>query len=189
VEAAQAATANEAASAPVAVPAETTQPPAAPVEAAPAASQPLVELPPLVVPPAGDGTLSITVPGGVKTGETFPVEVSIVGANALFSAPLFVNFDPALLKFVRGEEGDLLKRGGVATVFAISPMPNQGQLIVGYKQGVGSAGASGDGLLFRLHFSAIAPGSAAVKLERINFRNPTGSRLKVEPTATSVEIR
>jgi hypothetical protein len=35
----------------------------------------------------------------------------------------------------------------------------------------------------------LAPGSASLKLERINFRNPSGARLKVDPAAASVEIR
>jgi len=61
--------------------------------------------------------------------------------------------------------------------------------VVGYKQGVGGAGASGDGSLFSLRFRGKAAGTARVELNRINFRDPAGTRLAVEPATASIVIR
>ncbi|HAD04433.1 MAG: hypothetical protein A2005_06310 [Desulfuromonadales bacterium GWC2_61_20] len=186
---------------PSVVPAETPEPaadglpPTAPEAAAPTlpapapAAAPLVQLQPFPVPPVGDGKLALVGATEVKVGEEAILEVTIADGNKLYSAPLFVFFDQAALDFVRAEEGDFLRQGGQPTVFTTSALAGQGQLIVGYKQGVGATGVSGSGTLFRLIFKGKAPGAASVRLDRINFRDQAGQRLKVEAAATTLEVR
>jgi general secretion pathway protein D len=117
------------------------------------------------------------------------VTVQVSGIDRLYSAPLFVNYDPALLEFVDATEGAFLGQGGQTTVFSYSPNTATGQVVVGYKQGVGGPGASGDGSLFALRFRAKAAGTARVELNRVNFRDPAGTRLAVEPATTGIVIR
>ncbi|ALC17168.1 type II secretion system secretin lipoprotein PulQ [Desulfuromonas soudanensis] len=171
---------GEAAVAPVIVPQEET------------ATEPVenVTLPPLDLPPvAADSRVFVTGPNLVNAGETFTVEVAVDEVQNLYSAPLFVTYPPQLLDFVAGEEGTFLRQGEASTIFTSSPNRERGQLIVGYKQGLGGAGASGGGALFRLTFKAKAPGMAEIALDRINFRDPAGNRLSVVPAGLQVEVR
>ena len=127
--------------------------------------------------------------GGKETsavGQEFTLAVQVTGIERLYSAPLFVNYDPALLDFVDAKEGTFLGQSGQTTVFSYSPNPTAGQVVVGYKQGVGGQGASGDGSLFTLRFRAKAAGAAKVELNRVNFRDPAGTRLPVEPAAVGI---
>ncbi|MHB8709589.1 MAG: cohesin domain-containing protein, partial [Desulfuromonadales bacterium] len=158
---------------------------------APAEPPAPVQEPPIVLPlpPKGPARLSITGAEAAAAGQEFTLAIQVSGIDRLYSAPLFVNYDPALLEFVDSKEGTFLGQGGQTTVFSYSPNTVTGQVVVGYKQGVGGAGVSGDGSLFTLRFRAKAAGTARVELNRINFRDPAGTRLAVEPTTASITIR
>ena len=151
------------------------------------AAQPL----PLLGAPGVVGDPRIRLQGGgtVSPGAEFGIDVMVESVRDLYSAPLFVNFDPKVIEFVRAEEGNFLRTPGQTTVFSTSADSQTGRLIIGYKQGVGGKGASGDGHLFRLHFRGRAPGTAVVELDRINFRDPSGIRLPINRTETTIEVR
>jgi general secretion pathway protein D len=154
-----------------------------------AAPAELVQLPAFVIPPAGDGSLILLGPGRVKVGEEINVAIKVHGMNGLFSAPLFVTFDQNLFDLVNVTEGDFLKQEGQSTVFSTNPVPGKGELMIGYKQGVGGSGISGEGTLFTVTFRAKAPGTAQFSLDRLNLRNAAGQRLKVATTPLAVEVK
>jgi general secretion pathway protein D len=148
-----------------------------------------VELPPAEIPSASQPRVFLTGPSLVNAGETFSLDVVVDEVKNLYSVPLFVAYDPQRFEFVRAEEGDFLKADGQSTIFTSSANREQGQLIIGYKQGAGGRGASGAGTLFRLFFEAQAAGAGTVRLERLNFRDPAGNRLPVQPAGIAVEVR
>jgi general secretion pathway protein D len=162
-----------------------------PVETEPVitAAAELVQLPPFEIPPAGDGSLLMLGPRQVKVGDEVKVAITGKGLNGLYSAPLFVTFDQNLFDLLNVVEGDFLNREGKATVFSTNPLPGKGELMVGYKQGVGGSGVSGEGTLFTLTFLAKAPGTAEFSVDRLNLRNAAGQRLKVEATPLPVEVK
>ncbi len=142
------------------------------------------------LPRLGDrARVSFSGPATVGVGQEVVLEAMVQEISGLYSAPLFVRFDSRTLSFVRAEEGDFLKANGQSTLFTSSVNQEKGELIVGYKQGLGGAGASGSGKLFRLVFKGRAAGSAQVGFDRINFRDPAGNRLVVLPMAQTLEVR
>ena len=163
-------------------------PPVETQEVTPAAAE-LVQLPTFEIPPAGDGSLLLLGPGQVSVGDEISVAITGKGLNNLFSAPLFVTFDPKIFDLVNVAEGDFLNREGKATVFSTNPVPGKGELMIGYKQGVGESGVSGDGTLFTITFRAKAPGTAQFSADRLNLRNAAGQRLKVVATPLTVEVK
>jgi general secretion pathway protein D len=147
--------------------------------------------PPIVleVPQQGPAVINFTAPQQVSVGEEFAVSVQVAGVENLYSAPLFVKYDPATVELASINEGSFLKQDGQTTVFSSSPNRTTGQVIVGYKQGTGGKGASGSGTLFNLNLKAIAEGEARLEVNRVNFRNPEGVRLQVVPEAVMIEVQ
>ena len=166
----------------VPVPVQPTAAPEAPPET-PAEPPIVLEIP--VGPPA----LSFVGPQTTELGAEFSVTIHVADIERLYSAPMFVKYDPALLDLVDLQEGDFLGQKGQSTVFSSSPNRTTGQVIVGYKQGIGGTGASGSGSLFSLKFKAKGTGAAKVELNRINFRDPSGVRLPIDPAVTEVSIK
>ena len=160
--------------------------PSAAAPATPAPAGELLVLPPLPKPPA---RLSFAGDTKVKTGAEFALTAQVANVEKLYSAPLFVSYDPALLELVTVTEGDFLAQFGQSTVFSFTPNVEAGQVVIGYKQGVGGTGASGGGALFTLKFRSKAAGTAKVELNRINFRDPAGVRLNIEPATVNLVVK
>ena len=146
--------------------------------------------PPIILPlPEKEpAVISFAGPGEVDQDKEFVVSVKVNEIEKLYSAPLFVRYDPAVLDLVSINEGDFLKQGEQTTVFSSSPNRTTGQVIVGYKQGTGGKGATGSGILFNLVFKPISEGEARLEVNRINFRNPDGVRLEVVPEAVTITV-
>ncbi len=143
----------------------------------------------LPMPEKAPASLNFSGPKEVKKGSEFSVAVQVKDVEQLYSAPLFVKYNPAILELMSLNEGVFLKQDGQSTVFSSSPNRTTGQVIVGYKQGTGGKGASGAGVLFNLNFKALAEGETTLEVNRVNFRNPEGVRLQVAPETVTIEIR
>lgn len=133
--------------------------------------------------------LVFTAPPQVELEKEFVLGVEVRDVEKLYSAPLFIQYNPAALELISVSEGGFLKQNDHATVFSSSPNRATGQVIVGYKQGTGGKGASGSGQLFTLSFKPLARGATPVEINRVNFRSPEGVRLEVVPEAVMVEVR
>ncbi len=176
--------ADKAVAPPAAVPAGE----AVPTEEIPAAGEagaPLILETPAKVP----AKLAFSGPAQVTTGKEFALAVEVRDVQQLYSAPLFIQYEPAVLELVSVSEGSFLKQNDNATVFSSSPNRTTGQLIVGYKQGTGGKGASGSGTLFTLNFKPVTTGETRIEINRVNFRNPEGVRLEVVPESIKIDVR
>ncbi len=122
-------------------------------------------------------------------GSNFTLTLSVQDVENLFSAPLYIRYDPKLVEFVEATEGTFLKQNGEQTIFTSTQMSDSGRVIVGLKLGAGSKGTSGGGVLAKLEFKAKAAGKLSIAPERINFRNPEGERLPIDSRGLIVEVK
>lgn len=149
----------------------------------------VVVQPPEIKVPVQSANLFVNGPELVNAGDEFAVTLQVAEVDKLYSAPLFVNYDPQFLDFVRADEGDFLRTPGQSTVFTSSPNRSRGELIIGNKQGAGGEGASGSGSLARIYFKAKQTGNVVIRPNRVNFRDPAGARMPVEAKPFNLEIR
>ncbi len=122
-------------------------------------------------------------------GSHFTLTLSVQDVKNLFSAPLYIRYDPKLVEFVNATEGTFLKQNGEQTIFTSTQMSDSGRVIVGLKLGAGSKGVTGGGVLAKLEFKAKAAGKLSIAPERINFRNPAGERLPIDSRGLIVEVK
>ncbi|BCA80177.1 secretin N-terminal domain-containing protein [Desulfuromonas sp. AOP6] len=128
-------------------------------------------------------------PSLVNTGEEFPVEVKVNNVTDLHNAPAVLLYDPALLDFVRVEEGDFLRQGATATRLSVLPDPEAGQLVIEHNQEQGGKGASGQGMLFRVLFKAKNAGNTFLHFDTIDFQDVQGQPVAVLPSELFLEVR
>lgn len=124
----------------------------------------------------------------VKQGEEFSVSFKIEEVKALFSAPLYVQYDPAVVEFVDATEGSFLNQAAVTTFFTHTVLNQEGQIVIGLKQGSSGQGFSGNGELFNLYFRAKAPGETEIMPMRTNFMNTQGEKIDVDTFGLIVEV-
>jgi general secretion pathway protein D len=163
----------------VAQPQALEQPPAAvqPPPAAEAEPSPQSEAPP-AEPPAQPQFVEIAVtvepvPASLAVGGRTMVEIQVAGAENLHSAAVTLVFDPAILKFENGSEGDLLNAGGAATAFSMSAAGGN-RVAVSVARVSDTTGVTGSGRIATLVFSGVAPGSSPMSIESASFQDPAG---------------
>ena len=124
----------------------------------------------------------------VKQGDEFSLSFRIEEVKDLFSAPLYVQYDPDLFEFISATEGTFFNQGGAQTIFTNTALDQGGRIIVGIKQGFNGSGVSGGGELFSMLFRAKAPGKGEILPTRTNFRDIQAKPIAVESLGLMVEV-
>ncbi len=179
--------------------------PEAPGEAAPAGSQPQQQQqPPSQQPPAPPPAASTPPasqqatgaprlyfqPAGmqVKVGDAFTVDLVVESAQDLFTVPLSLAYDPAVVQLVEVHHGDLM--GGTEQPPAIVQRIDSeaGRAIISLSRAPGSSGATGNGILLTLAFTAKAEGRTDLAIQNIAARNSRREALTFETTPAEIVV-
>ena len=160
-----------------------------PSPAAPASMpQPSVQ-PPSPTTPVGSIAFSFDPPmASQAVGSTFPLNVTLSGAQDVFSVPLQITYDPKLLQLVNVSNGAFLSQDGQPVALVHRDDPSTGVLQVTATRPPSSGGASGQGTLLTLTFLAKAPGQGAVAITRPGARNAGGQVIPASGGQASVAI-
>jgi len=122
------------------------------------------------------------------TGATFPVNVTLSGAQDVFSVPLQISYDPKLLQLVNVSNGSFLSQDGQPVALVHRDDPSTGVLQVTATRPPSSGGASGQGTVLTLTFLAKAPGEGVVAITRPGARNSSGQVIPASGGQASVTI-
>ena len=118
---------------------------------------------------AGAGGIQFTVQPGNSSqavGTTFQASVQIMNAVDVFSVPLQVQFNPAVLELVNVDTGTFLGADGQAVAMAHRDEGN-GLVAMSARRPPNSKGVSGSGNVCTMTFKAIAPGDSSITLVKV----------------------
>jgi general secretion pathway protein D len=147
-----------------------------PAQAAAAASGPPVAF--TIVPPA--------VPQAV--GSTFQVAVNLANAHDVFSIPVQMQFNPAVLQLVNVDAGDFLGRDSQPVALAHRDEGN-GLVTISSERPPNTAGISGQGRFCTLTFKAVATGDSTLSLVKVGARNSAQVNLPATGSQTVVHVK
>ncbi|MGH9702250.1 MAG: cohesin domain-containing protein, partial [Candidatus Acidiferrales bacterium] len=150
----------------------------------PPASQPPVSQPPAAQMPApGNGAQLVFEPGTVnlKQGDRTTVAVAIKNAQDLFSIPLLLQYNPAVIQIEEVRQGGFLESGGQQIAVVSQINQQRGQAIVSATRQPNTPGVNGNGTLLGIILRAVAPGTSTIQVLQVNARD---SQQKPMPLAT-----
>ena len=153
----------------------------APAPAAQPQSQNPAAGPPLsftVVPPSSNQTV----------GSTFQVAVMLTNARDVYSVPLQLQFNPAVLQLVNVDSGDLLARDGQA-VSLVHRDEGNGSVTISTSRPPGVAGITGQGSICTLTFKATAAGDSNLALTKVAARTSTQANLPATGSQAVVHVK
>ena len=131
--------------------------------------------------------LSIAAPAQAATGDIFTVEVLAAAVSNLGSFELVMSYDRQILRAQGAELGPLLGSTG-RTTGVLGPTIDHGAGTIslgGYSHGQ-KAGAGDDGVLARLSFLAIGPGSSPLHFQRAIVTDIAAKAVAVQTTDGAV---
>jgi general secretion pathway protein D len=152
--------------------------------APPAANQPAAAQTPTGPP------ISFTVapPSSNQTvGSTFQVAVMLGNARDVFSVPLQMKFNPAVLQLVNVDSGDVLSRDG--QVVSLVHREDNGLVAVSTSRPPNAAGVSGQGSLCTFTFKAIAAGDSDLTLVKVGALNSAQANLPAVGSQAVVHVK
>jgi general secretion pathway protein D len=156
-----------------------------------------------IAPPLVPGEVSAQTPGisgapitlrvvppesSQNVGSTFQVAVSLANGHDVFSVPLQLQFNPAVLQLVNVDSGDFLSRDS-QPVALVHRDEGNGLVSISAERPPNTAGVSGQGSLCTLTFKAIAAGDSSLALVKVGARNSTQASLPVVGSQAVVHVK
>jgi general secretion pathway protein D len=175
------------------------QPAGPPASYVPGAQTP--ETPPSTQPPASQTPAPATVPGAgppisftvvppdstQAVGSTFQVAVMLGNGHDVFSVPLQLQFNPALLQLVNVDAGTFLGKDGQAV--SLVHREDKGLVAISSIRPPNTAGVSGTGSLCILTFKAIAAGDSSLSLVKVGALNSAQANLPAVGSQAVVHVK
>ncbi len=134
-------------------------------------------------------SLRVLLPPAVKQNDRFSAEVTASDAENLFSAPLNVVFDPALLECLSISEGDFFRQDGKGAAFTSKIDNVNGQLQVNIARNSSLPYLSGEGKLFSAEFKAKGVGPASVGFVGVKLSAPDGKKIDTILYNAVIEVK
>jgi general secretion pathway protein D len=158
--------------------------PGAPTPGAAPGAAPAANPPAQAPAPTGQNTLLRFEPASVtiRPGETTTVGVVVQNVQDLYSIPLLVQFNPAVVSIEDVRQGGFLS-GGTQEVAIVERVDKErGQAIISATRMPNTPGVSGSGTLLGIVVRGVAPGTSQLSVVQINAKD---SQQRAIPLVTS----
>ena len=155
-------------------------------------TQPMVQ--PQIQPPLTPGgippvSLSVVPADTTQTvGSTFQVAVMLGNGHDIYSVPLQLQFNPAVLQLVNVDAGDFLSRDGQAVAIAHRDEGN-GIVTISTSRPPNASGVNGQGSVATLTFKAIAAGDSNIALVKVGALNSAQATLPAVGSQAVVHVK
>jgi general secretion pathway protein D len=118
----------------------------------------------------------------LKTGQSLTIGVVVDNVNDLFSIPLLLQYNPAVISVEEVEHGTFLS-GGTQEIALVQRVDKEhGQAIISATRQPNTPGVNGSGTLMGIVIKGLAPGSSNLSIVQVNAKD---SQQKPIPLVTS----
>src|SRR5213594_2259112 len=121
----------------------------------------------------------------LKAGQTATIGVVVENVNDLFSIPLLLQYNPAVISVEEVRHGGFLSGGAQEIAIVQRVDKEHGQTIISATRQPNTPGVSGSGTLIGIVIKALAPGSSNLSIVQVNAKD---SQQKLIPLVTSEAI-
>jgi general secretion pathway protein D len=107
----------------------------------------------------------------LKTGQSVTIGVVVDNVNDLFSIPLLLQYNPAVISVEEVEHGSFLS-GGTQEIAIVQRVDKEhGQAIISATRQPNTPGVNGSGTLMGIVIRALAPGSSNLSIVQVNAKD------------------
>ena len=121
----------------------------------------------------------------MKVGDSTVIGVAISGVNDLYSIPLMIHYDPAVIDVQEVRDGGFLSQPDVILQHVDE---KQGEVVVNAARGK-APGVNGAGTLIGLVVRAIAPGTSSLQVLQVNAKNSQQQSIPVAPFEATIQVQ
>jgi len=118
----------------------------------------------------------------LKAGQTATIGVVVENVSDLFSIPLLLQYNPAVISVEEVQHGGFLSGGTQEIAIVYQPFKDKGQAIISATRRPNTPGMSGSGTLIGIVVKGLAPGTSNLSIVQVNAKD---SQQKPIPLVTS----
>jgi general secretion pathway protein D len=124
----------------------------------------------------------------LKTGETMTVGVVVENVSDLFSIPLLLQYNPAVISVEEVRHGVFLQAGDQEIAIVQKVDNEHGQALISATRQPNTAGASGTGTIIGIVIKGLAPGAGTLSIVQVSAKDSQQRPIRLVATEASVQV-
>jgi general secretion pathway protein D len=125
----------------------------------------------------------------LKPGETTTLGLSVANVNDLFSIPLLVHYNPAVIQVEDVLNGGFLS-GGTQEIAIVQRIDSQhGEIVISATRQPNTPGVSGTGTLMGFRIRAVGPGTASLQILEVNARDSQQRQIPMVSQEATIQVQ
>ena len=125
----------------------------------------------------------------LKPGDSTTLGLAVTNVNDLFSVPLLIHYDPAVIQVEDVRDGGFLSGGDQAIAIVHSVDQTHGQLIISATRRPNTPGVNGSGTLLGIVVRALAPGSSPLQVLQVNAHDSQQRSIPIVSSEATIQVQ
>src|SRR6266478_6284387 len=125
----------------------------------------------------------------LKAGQTATIGVVVENVNDLFSIPLLLQYNPAVISVEEVQHGGFLS-GGTQEIAIVQRVDKEhGQAIISATRQPNTSGVNGSGTLMGIVIKALAPGSSNLSIVQVNAKDSQQKPIALVTSEATLQVQ
>jgi general secretion pathway protein D len=125
----------------------------------------------------------------LKPGDTTTLGLAVTNVNDLYSIPLLIHYNPAVVQIEEVRNGGFLS-GGTQEIAIVQRIDQQrGELVISATRRPSTPGVSGSGTLLGIVIRGIAPGTSALQVLQVNARDSQQRNVPLVSGEATIQVQ
>jgi general secretion pathway protein D len=125
----------------------------------------------------------------MKQGDTTTVGLSVTNITDLYSIPLLIHYNPAVIQIQEIRNGGFLS-GGTQEIAVVQHIdPQRGEAVVSATRQPNTPGVNGTGTLLGFVVKAVGPGTSTIQVLQVNARNSQQQTIPLVSGEATVQVQ
>jgi general secretion pathway protein D len=125
----------------------------------------------------------------LKAGQTATIGVVVESVNDLFSIPMLLQYNPAVVSVEGVRQGGFLSGGTQEIAIVQQVIKDKGQAIISATRQPNTPGVSGSGTLLGIVVKALAPGSSNLSIMQVNAKDSHQKPIPLVSSEATVQVQ
>lgn len=125
----------------------------------------------------------------LKAGDTTTLGLAVSNVNDLYSIPLLIHYNPAVLQVEEVRNGGFLS-GGTQEIAIVQRIDQQrGEVVVSATRQPNTPGVNGSGTLVGIVVRGVAPGTSALQILQVNARDSQQRTIPLVSSEATIQVQ
>ncbi len=126
----------------------------------------------------------------LKPGDTTTLGLAVANVSDLYSIPLLIHFNPAVIQVEEVRNGGFLSGTGTQEIAIVQRIDAQkGDVVVSATRQPNTPGVNGSGTLLGIVIRAVAPGNSALQILQVNARDSAQRTVPMVSQEATIQVQ